>query len=154
MGFKLDRVHVWSGEVADQAGGVSAKLAMLAQSGANLEFIYTRREADRPGMGTLFIAPITGAMQVRAARSAGLSETDNPVVLRVEGDNQAGLAHRLTQQWALAGLSLQGLMMSVLSDKFVGYASFDTVADSNRAAAILGDLGSVTSAELKAAGGR
>ena len=23
MGFKLDRVHVWSGEVADQAGGVA-----------------------------------------------------------------------------------------------------------------------------------
>jgi hypothetical protein len=145
MGFKLDRVHVWSGEVMDQAGGVAAKLALLAQAGANLEFIYTKRIENRPGTGVLYIAPITGAMQLRAARSAGLSETDNPVVLRVEGDNQAGLAHRLTQQWALAGLSLQGLMMSVLGDKFVGYASFDTVADSNRAAAILGDLGTVTS---------
>jgi len=39
MGFKLDRVHVWSGEVADTAGGVAAKLSMLAQSGANLEFV-------------------------------------------------------------------------------------------------------------------
>lgn len=143
MGFKLDRVHVWSGEVMDQAGGVAAKLALVAQSGANLEYIYTRRLENRPGMGMLYVAPITGALQLRAARSAGLSETDNPVVLRVEGDNQAGLAHRLTQQWALAGLSLHGLMMSVLSDKFVGYASFDSVADSNRAAAILGDLGAV-----------
>ena len=89
------------------------------------------------------MAPVTGPLQIRAARSAGLGESNAPVVLRVEGDNQAGLAHRLTQQWALAGLSLQGLMMSVLGDKFVGYASFDTVADSNRAAAILGDLGAV-----------
>jgi hypothetical protein len=145
MGFKLDRVHVWSGEVMDQAGGVAAKLALLAQAGANLEYIYTRRLPDQPGNGVLYIAPITGAMQVRAARSAGLAETDNPVVLRVEGDNQAGLAHRLTQQWALNGLSLQGLMMSVLGNKFVGYASFDTVADANRAAAILGDLGAVAS---------
>jgi phytoene dehydrogenase-like protein len=32
-------------------------------------------------------------------------------------------------------------MMSVLGQKFVGYVSFDTVADANRAAAILGDLG-------------
>jgi hypothetical protein len=143
MGFKLDRVHVWSGEVADQAGGVASKLLLLAQAGCNLEFIYTRRLTDKPGSGVLYIAPISGALQVRAARSAGLSETDDPVVLRVEGDNQAGLAHRLTQQWALAGLSLQGLMMSVLGSKFVGYASFDTVADSNRAAAILGDLGAV-----------
>jgi hypothetical protein len=145
MGFKLDRVHVWSGEVADQAGGVAAKLALLAQAGCNLEFIYTRRQPDRPGTGILYIAPVSGPMQVRAARAAGLSETDNPVVLRVEGDNQAGLAHRLTQQWALAGLSLQGLMMSAIGGKFVGYASCDTVADSNRAAAILGDLGAVAS---------
>ena len=142
MGFKLDRVHVWSGEVADQAGGVAGKLALLAQAGANLEFIYTRRQPDRPGTGVLYVAPITGPLQVRAARSAGLTETHNPVVLRVEGDNQAGLGHRLTQQWALAGLSMQGLSLSVLGDKFVGYASFDTVEDANRAAAILGDLGS------------
>ena len=144
MGFKLDRMHVWSVEVMDQAGGVAAKLSLLAQAGANLEYIYTKRLENRPGMGMLYIAPITGSLQLRAARSAGLSETDNPVVLRVEGDNQAGLAHKLTQQWALAGLSLHGLMMCVVSDKFVGYASFDTVADSNRAAAILGDLGAVS----------
>jgi hypothetical protein len=141
MGFKLDRVHVWSGEVADEAGGVASKLALLAQAGANLEYIYTRRQADRPGTGILYVAPISGPLQVRAARSAGLTEAHNPVVLRVEGDNRAGLAHRLTQQWALQGLSLQSLMMSVLSEKFVGYAAFDTVEDANRAAAILGDLG-------------
>src|SRR5262245_43053863 len=141
MGFKLDRVHVWSGEVADEAGGVASKLALLAQAGANLEYIYTRRQADRPGTGILYVAPISGPLQVRAARSAGLMEAHNPVVLRVEGDNRAGLAHRLTQQWALQGLSLQSLMMSVLAEKFVGYAALDTVEDANRAAAILGDLG-------------
>jgi hypothetical protein len=143
MGFKLDRVHVWWCEVMDQAGGVAAKLALLAQAGCNLEYVYTRRQPDKPGTGLLYVAPVTGPLQVRAAKSAGLSETGNPVVLRVEGDNQAGLAHRLTQQWSLAGLSLQGLSMAVLGDKFVGYVSFDTVADSNKAAAILGDLGAV-----------
>jgi hypothetical protein len=142
MGFKLDRVHVWSGEIADQAGGMASKLALLAQAGANLEYIFTRRQPDKPGTGVLFIAPVSGAVQVRAARSAGLSETFNPVVLRVEGDNEAGLGHRLTQQWALAGISLQGLTMTVLANKFVGYAAFDTVQDANRAAQILADLGS------------
>jgi hypothetical protein len=143
MGFKLDRVHVWSGEVADQAGGVSAKLSLLAQAGANLEYVYTRRTPERPGTGVLYVAPVTGPMQVRAARAAGLSETNDPIVLRVEGDNAAGLAHRVTQQWAMAGLSLQGLMMSVYGGRFVGYAAFDTVADANRAAAILGEQGQV-----------
>jgi hypothetical protein len=143
MGFKLNRVHLWSGEVADQAGGVASKLALLAQAGANLEYIYTRRNPDKPGTGILFVAPISGPNQVRAARGAGMAETSDPIVLRVEGDNQAGLAHRLTQRWAIEGLNLQGLMMSVLEDKFVGYVAFDSIADSNRAAAILGDLGAV-----------
>jgi hypothetical protein len=142
MGFKLDRVHVWSGEIADEAGGMAGKLAYLAQAGANLEYIFTRRQPDKPGTGVLTIAPVTGAAQVRAARTAGLAETHNPVVLRVEGDNEAGLAHRLTQRWALAGINLQGLTMAVLGRKFVGYAAFDTVDDANKAAQILADLGS------------
>lgn len=141
MGFKLDRVHVWSGEVADRAGGVAGKLAALAQGGANLEFILTRRLPDQPGMGILYVAPVTGPTQVRAARAAGLTETQSPIVLRVEGDNEAGLAHRLTQQWALAGISMEGLTMAVLSHKFVGFVAFDTVADANKAAQILADLG-------------
>jgi hypothetical protein len=141
MGFKLDRVHVWSGEVADRAGGVAGKLATLAQGGANLEFILTRRQPDRPGTGVLYVAPVTGPTQVRAARAAGLIETQSPVVLRVEGDNEAGLAHRLTQQWALAGISMEGLSMAVLGPKFVGFAAFDSVTDANKAAQILADLG-------------
>jgi hypothetical protein len=121
---------------------VAAKLSLLAQAGTNLEYIYTRRRPDQPGKGVLYVAPVTGPLQVRAARSAGLTETNDPVVLRVEGDNQAGLGHRVTQQWALAGLSFQGMSLAVINDKFVGYVSFDTVADANRAAAILGDEGS------------
>jgi hypothetical protein len=142
MGFKLDRIHVWSCEIADQAGGMASKLAPLAQAGANLEFILTRRQAAKPGTGVLYVAPVTGPTQVRAARAVGMSETHDAVALRVEGDNQAGLAHRLTQQWALAGINLQGLTMSVLGTKFIGYAAFDTVEDANRAAQILADLGS------------
>ena len=42
----------------------------------------------------------------------------------------------------MAGLSFQGLTMAVISGQFVGYVAFDTIADANRAAAILGDEGS------------
>jgi len=143
MSFKLDRIHVWTGEVADQAGGIANKLSLLAQAGANLEYIDTRRNPDKPGTGLLVIAPVTGPQAVRAAKSAGLHETNEPIVLRVEGDNALGLAHRLTQKWATEGLSLHGLVMSVIGQRFVGYASFDNITDANRAAAILGDLGAV-----------
>jgi hypothetical protein len=141
MGFKLDRIHVWSCEIADQAGGMAGKLAPLAQAGANLQYISTRRLPHKPGWGILYVAPVTGPAQVRAARAGGLTETHDTMVLRVEGDNEAGLAFRLTQQWAMAGISLQGLTMSVVANKFVGYAAFDSVDDANRAAQILADLG-------------
>ena len=66
----------------------------------------------------------------QAGRGQGLHHDEGP---QVERDR--------IQQWALAGISFQGLTMAVVGDKFVGYAAFDSVTDANRAAAILGDLG-------------
>ena len=43
MGVKLDRIHVWSGEIEDQAGGMTAKLAVLAQAQVADEFAYLAR---------------------------------------------------------------------------------------------------------------
>ena len=134
MSFKWDRVHVWSCEVVDERGATAAKLSFLAQSGANLEYIYTQRLPNKPGKGILYVAPITGPAQQRAAKAGNLHEVDLPVVHRIEGDNEAGLGHRLTQQWAVTGISFHGLTMAVLGSKFVGYVAFDTVADASVAA--------------------
>ena len=54
---------------------------------------------------------------------------------------RADLTRQLLRAWAKAGISFQGLTMIVVNGKFVGYAAFDTVKDSNRAAEILADLG-------------
>jgi hypothetical protein len=147
MSFKMDRVHVWSGEVEDKPGGVAGKLSFLAQAGANLEYIFTKRLADKPGKGIIYVTPITGANQVNAARAAGLAETNDPVVYRIEGDNKAGLGHHLTQSWAIAGINFQGLTMAVVGPRFIGYAAFDSVSDANQAAQILADLGSAAERE-------
>jgi hypothetical protein len=152
MSFKWDRVHVWSCEITDQAGSVASKLAFLAQAEANLEYIFTKRLPNKPGFGILYVAPVTGAAQVRAAKAAEMHETDYPIVRRIEGDNESGLAHHVTQQWAIAGINLQGLTMAVMGPHFIGYAAFDTVNDANRAAQILADLGLAAAAELKANG--
>ena len=149
MSFKWDRVHVWSCEITDQPGSVSSKLAHLAHADANLEYIFTKRLPNKPGFGVLYVAPVTGAAQVRAAKAADMHEVDSPVVRRIEGDNEAGLGHHVTQQWAMAGISLQGLTMAVLGNKFVAYAAFDTVNDANRAAQIVADLTLAAAAEAK-----
>ena len=49
MRFRLDRVHVWAGEVEDRPGGVAAKLSALAEADANLAFVFTQRRPDKPG---------------------------------------------------------------------------------------------------------
>ena len=152
MSFTWDRVHVWSCEITDQPGSVSSKLAHLAQAETNLEYIFTKRLPHKPGYGVLYVAPVTGSAQVRAAKAAEMHEADSPIVRRIEGDNEAGLAHHVTKQWALAGINLQGLTLAVLGNKFIGYAAFDTVHDANRAAQIVADLTLAAAAEMKARG--
>ncbi|AWM39964.1 hypothetical protein GobsT_16400 [Gemmata obscuriglobus] len=141
MSFKMQRVHLFHAEVEDKPGGTAAKLKKLAEAGAHLEYVYSQRSLNKPGVGDLYVAPLTGTGELAAAKAVGLHEVSEPIVMRVEGDDKAGLGGRVTQAWEMAGINLQGLVMSVISGKFVGYATFDSVADANKAATILAELG-------------
>ena len=141
MSFKMQRVHVFHAEVEDKPGGISGTLKKLAEAGAHLEYVYSQRSADKAGMGDLYVAPLHGTSEMSAAREAGMHAVSEPIVMRVEGDDRAGLSGRLTQAWEMAGINLHGLVMSVIGTKFVGYATFDSVTDANRAATILAELG-------------
>jgi len=141
MSFKMQRVHVYHAEVEDKPGGIALKLKQLAEAGAHLEYIYSQRSLTKPGMGDLYVAPLNGSGETHAARKAGLHEVPEPIVMRVEGDDSHGLSHHLTQSWELAGINLHGMVMSVLNGRFVGYVTFDSVVDGNKAATILAELG-------------
>jgi hypothetical protein len=141
MSFKMDRVHVWAVEVKDEPGGVAGKLSLLDKAKVNLDYVYTQRLPEKPGHGMLYVAPIVGAEQVKAAKGAGMLEVSEPIVMKVEGDNTAGLAHRLKHEWAIANINLHGAILAVIGTKFVGYITFDSVEDANKAARILADLG-------------
>lgn len=141
MSFKMQRVHVYHAEVDDKPGGIAAKLKTLAEAGAHLEYVYSTRSASKQGVGELYVAPLTGTNELKAAKSAGMHEVPEPYVFRVEGDDKAGLSGKLTQAWEMAGINLHGLVMSVLQGRFIGYVTFDTAADGNRAATILAELG-------------
>jgi predicted amino acid-binding ACT domain protein len=141
MSFKMQRVHVYHAEVEDKAGGIAGVLKVLAEAGAHLEYVYSQRSASKPGIGDLYVAPLTGTNELKAAKVAGLRDVPEPFVFRVEGDDKAGLSGKLTQAWEMAGINLHGLVMSVLQGRFIGYVTFDTSADGNRAATILAELG-------------
>jgi len=140
MSFKMQRVHVYHTEIKDEPGGIAAKLKPLAEANVHLEYVYSQRSATRAGYGDLYVAPINTTGQ-SAARSVGLHEVQEPIVMRVEGDDKAGLAGRLTVEWEKAGINLHGMVMSVAHGKFVGYVTFDSVQDANKAATILAELG-------------
>src|SRR5258705_12580368 len=108
MSFKMQRVHLFHAEVEDKPGGVSSKLKQLAEAGAHLEYVYSQRSAEKPGMGDLYVAPLTGTSELKAAKAAGMHEVGEPIVMRGEGDDKAGLGGRLTQTWEMAGIKLHG----------------------------------------------
>lgn len=141
MSFKMVRVDVYHTEVSDEPGGIAAKLKPLAEAGAHLEYVYSQRSATRAGHGDLFVAPITGGTLKDAAGAAGLKRVQEPIVMRVEGDDKSGLGGRLTMEWEKAGINLHGMVMAVVQGRFVGYVTFDSANDANKAATILADLG-------------
>ncbi len=141
MSFKMQRVHLFHAEVDDKPGGVAVKLKKLAEAGAHLEYVYSQRSATKPGMGDLFVAPLHGGSEMAAARAAGRPGGGAPSAWGGGGAPRAGGGGGVTQAWEIAGINLHGLVMSVVGGRFIGYATFDSVADANKAATILAELG-------------
>ncbi|MCP6769669.1 hypothetical protein NL529_32955, partial [Klebsiella pneumoniae] len=50
-------------------------------------------------------------------------------------------ANRLKHAWASAGINLHGAILTVIGAKFVGFVTFDSVDDANKAARILAEVG-------------
>jgi hypothetical protein len=143
MSFKMTRVNVFHAEVPDRPGGIALKLKACAEAGAHLEYVYSQRSAGKQGVGDLFVAPHHSTpAEASALKKAGMHEVNDPVVFRVEGDDKAGLSSRLAAAWEMAGINLHGMTLAALSGKFVGYVTFDTPADGNKAAQILAEIGS------------
>ena len=101
--MKTKRVTTWAAAIEDQPGGLAAKLCALALAGVNLEFLIARRAPEKRGTGVVFITPVDGAKQCRAARAAGFRKTDNLHTVRIEGDDKPGIGARLTQAFADQG---------------------------------------------------
>lgn len=137
MAYTVSKVDIWTGEIDDRVGGLAAKLAQLAEAGADLQVVIGRRQPHQPGRGVVFLGPITGAKAKKAASAARLREAGDLAALRVEGRNKAGECHRLTQYLAQAGINLRGISASVLGGKFVVFLAFDSEADAATAARVL-----------------
>jgi hypothetical protein len=140
MAFQMHRVQVWSGELSDRPGAPAAKLELLARSGVNLEFVFTRPHPKKPETSIIFLAPITGAEQMQAARQADLAPALDVAMLCVEGDDRPGMGYEIMSRLAVAGINLRGLSLSCVSNRFAAYLAFDNPDTATQATQILATL--------------
>jgi len=137
MKLSVTKTDVWAATIEDRPGGLAEKLAPLAKAGANLEFIISRRTPEKKGKGVVFVTPLKGTKQLKAAKAAGFQKTDSLHSVRVDGRDKAGMGAKLTAALADAGINLRGLSAAAQGRQFVTYLALDTGAETSRAAAVL-----------------
>jgi hypothetical protein len=137
MKLNVSRTDTWAATVDDRPGGVADKLAALAAAGANLELIIARRAPEQRGSGVVFVTPLKGAKQIKAAEAAGFMKTESLHSLRIQGIDQPGLGAKLTRALAEADINLRGFSAAALGKQHVTHLALDTAQDAAKAAATL-----------------
>jgi hypothetical protein len=133
----VERVDVWAATVADKPGGLARALSVLRDAGADLQFIVARRTPETPGKGVIFVAPLQGDDEIRAASQVGFNVTPSLHSVRVMGPDRPGIIAELTRKLAADGLNLRGVSAAVVGTQFVAYLAMDSLDDAVRAIDIL-----------------
>ena len=133
----VEREDVWVASLEDKSGALGRKLAVLADAGADLDFMIARRVPDKPGVGVVFVTPLRGDREVEAATEAGFSVATRMHAVRVEGTNKPGITAKLTHKLAQAGLNLRGLSAAAVGTHFVLHLALESDADAQTAIKLL-----------------
>jgi hypothetical protein len=137
MELLVERVDVWAATIQDRPGGLAEVLATLRDAGADLQFIIARRAPDAPGKGVVFLTPLQGDREIRAAAQVGFNVAQSLHSVRIMGADRPGIAAELTQKLADGGINLRGFSASVIGAQFVAYVAVDSLDDANKAIGIL-----------------
>jgi hypothetical protein len=140
MKLNVNRTDTWAAAIDDRPGGLADKLAALAAAGVNLEFIIARRAPEQRGSGVVFVTPLKGAKQIKAAEAAGFQKTGSLHSLRVEGADKPGMGAKLTKVLAEAGINLRGLSAAALGKRYITHLALDTAQEAAKAAGLLKKL--------------
>jgi predicted amino acid-binding ACT domain protein len=137
MELAVERVDVWAAPIQDRPGALAELLKTLHKVGADLRFIIARRAPDKPGTGVVFVTPLQGDREIRAASQLGFNVTQSLHSIRIMGQDKAGIVAELTQALAEGGINLRGLAATVIGSQFVAYVGVDSLDDTNKVIDIL-----------------
>ena len=129
MPLKVQRADVWAGMIDDKPGGLVGKLEPLTQAGASFQFLLARRKPNHPNSGVVFLTPLKGAKQMRAAQANGFTKVDRVQALRIEAADKPGLGVDIARKIAAAGINLRGFSAAAVGKTAVIYLGFDGAAD-------------------------
>jgi hypothetical protein len=137
MALKIDKVDVWTAEIRDEVGGLSAALRPLVAAGADFSFVIARRQPERPGSGVIFCSGLRGTKQLRAAEAAGFAKSASVTGLRVEAPDKPGLLEDVVSTLAKAEINVRGVTASVVGTRCAMLLAFDNPDDRDKAAKLL-----------------
>jgi hypothetical protein len=137
MEMMVEREDVWVASLEDKPGALSARLAALADAGADLDFVIARRSPERPGTGVMFVTPLRGDAELKAASEIGFSAGNRLHSIRVEGENVKGLAGKVSGKLGSAGINIRGFSGAVIGKRFVLHIAFDTAELREKAIGII-----------------
>jgi hypothetical protein len=137
MKLTVSRTEVWAATIDDRPGGVADKLAALAEARANRGFILARRTPEQRGQGVVFVTPLVGRKQRKAAEMAGFQKTKTLHSLRVETLDKPGFGAKLTRAVADAGVNLRGVSATALGKRCAVYLVLDTAKQLGKVAGVL-----------------
>ena len=141
MNMIAEHEEVWVASLEDKPGALGNKLAGLAESGADLSYVISRRCPEKPGTAVVFVTPLRGDREARTALEEGFSVSSHLHVVQVEARNQPGIAAKVTQGMGQAGLNLRGFSGAVVGAQCVLHLTFDTAEPAQRAIAVVEAMG-------------
>ena len=140
MDLLVEREDVWAASVDDKPGELAAKLSALTDAGADLDFIIARRAPEKPGTGVVFVTPLRGDREVRAAAAVGFAVTSSLHSVCVEGPNEPGMAAKLAKAIGDAGINMRGFSAAAIGTQFVLHIGVDSPEDTDAVAKLLKSL--------------
>jgi len=137
MNLIIERADVWAARLDDRSGGLADLLKPLKDVGADFDFIIARRSAEDPGKGVVFVTPLRGEREVGVAAEVGFNVASSIHSVRIQGQNQPGVAADIAEILAKGGLTMRGFSAAELGTRFVMFIGMDSEADADNAVEVL-----------------
>ncbi len=136
MRVTVKNISLWRKEVENKTGVLAQTLEPFAKAGADLHVVMGYRYPGDGAKAAIEVYPVAGKKVTAAAAGVGLAASSISTLL-VEGDNKPGLAHRIAQAIADAGVDLSFFVAQAIGRRYSAVVGFETDADAKKAAALI-----------------